>query len=143
MAKKKPVEDDNHVVRFVRKNHLRRDGNNQVLGVNFTAFQLREGEPYLSACCLEYAAPQKQVALAKLKKCFVDFPFQTKKCGFTLGNVRAVKDTCVRKSKIRVVHEPKGWNGSYVAVRQFPTDIEVLEELAALSWADWLLLDDL
>ena len=47
------VPNDSHVMRYVRKRHLRRDENGNVLGILPQALELREGEEYLSVTWLE------------------------------------------------------------------------------------------
>jgi hypothetical protein len=85
MPTKLPTED--HVLRYVRKNRLRRDDSGKVIGVLPQAFERRETETYLSVTwmehfCSEYEAGLRAAAAAIRRQLDVK-PHD----GFTAGNV--------------------------------------------------------
>ena len=132
------VDDDEHVVRFVKPKDLRRDEDGNVIGVNATAFQLREGEGYLSASCLEVADPEKMAALKVLKGIYTKQFSKVQKYVFSVGRAGDVRTVCARKSSVRILKENSKWNPAYAVVRQFPDDDwEIKEQLASQYWADW------
>lgn len=137
------LADDQNVVRFVKAADLRRDENGDVIGVNPSAFRLRETEKYLSASHLESADQDESRALKVLYNIFIAKFSKISKGAFTVGVAGGVKDACARKAKIKIAKEPKKWNPHYTAVRQYPDDLEVREKLAAERWANWRLLKDI
>jgi len=98
---------DEHVVRYVRKGRLRRDEDDNVIGVLPQAFQHREGESYLSVTWLQhfsaiYEDGLKQSVAAIRRQLTVKGGD-----GFTLGQVDHISSTCARRDcKVRILHEP-------------------------------------
>jgi len=139
-----PAKD--HVVRYVPFSRLRRDENDNVLGVLGLAFKLRDQEPYLSATWLEYfpggRAEQVKAAVWAIRASELR---PGGKSGFAIGNVGAILRVCAdRKHKIRIVHEPEDDNKAHVAVRRMPRDdADLLEILAAETWAELVLNRDI
>ena len=58
------------------------------------------------------------------------------RCGFAVGQVTAIKETCRSFNRnIRIVHEKGHPNPAYAAVRQIgPNDGDLMEELAKGPW---------
>lgn len=135
-----PPED--HILRFVPFGRLRKDENDNILGVLGVAFKLRDGERYLSATWLEYfpGVRNERIKAAVWAIRASDLA-PGGKSGFAIGNVGAILSVCAdRKHKIRIIHEPADDNKAHVAVRQMPRDdADLLEILAAETWSELVL----
>ena len=142
-GQKLPPED--HIIRYVPFGKLRKDEDDNVIGLLAEAFRLRSGETYLSSTWLEYfnGNRKEQIYLAvqtiRLSSLSVG-----KKSGFAIGNVEKISSVCAnRNHKIRIVHEPERDNAAHIAVRRIPRDDEgLLELLAAETWAELVLNAD-
>jgi len=137
------LPDDHHVVRFVKNTDLRRDENGLIVGINPSAFKLRDQERYLSASHLEGADADRGLAMKALKGWFSAKFSKLSKAAFTVGQVARVKDACSKKSRVKIANEPKDWNRAYTAVREYPDDLEIRERLAVEHWAAWTALSDI
>ena len=141
------LPDSDHVVRYVPWSRLRKDENDNVIGVLGAAFRLRDGEDYLSATWAEFfrGTHNERVSLAvkAIRASKVDVKPRS---GFAVGNVGRVKSTCLadeRKHKIRVIHEKTDDNQAHTALRFWPRDNEQLLELLAESeWSTTVLNKD-
>ena len=140
LTKVSPIADAHNIVRKVAKSRIVVD---QLTGERVplpSAFELRvaKGEDYLSASWLEFFSDNPDIAMKEtvkiLRHCTKISPGE--KCGFAVGNVAAIRETCSRFSrKIRVVHEKGKLNPAYAAVRQIgPNDLELMDELAKGPW---------
>jgi hypothetical protein len=141
-----PAED--HVVRYVPWARLRKDEDDNVIGVLGAAFRLRDDEDYLSATWAEYfagshadrvAAAVRAVRASKLKV--------TPRSGFATGNVNGIKEACLAdkgRHKIRIVHERADDNEAHTALRGWPRDNEdLLNLLADGVWSSYVLNKDI
>jgi hypothetical protein len=133
------------MVRYVPWARLRKDENENVVGVLAAAFRLREGEEYLSVTWAEFfqkavRSENLQAAIRAIRGSRVAVKPLS---GFAIGNVRGVADVCLadnRRHKVRIVHEPTDDNGAHVAVRGWPRDNEpLLELLANDAWSEVIL----
>jgi hypothetical protein len=117
----KYLPDEHHVVRYVPWARLRKDENDNVIGVLGVAFKLRNDEQYLSATWAEFFAGARADSIASAIKCIRASRIEVKpRSGFAVGNVRQVKDTCLadkQKHKIRIIHEPEEDNTAHTALR--------------------------
>lgn len=143
-----PLPDHEHAVRLVRLKgqRLSEDGT-RCVGFLPQAFDLREGEDYLSMNCMERAHTVRKVALGIIKTKHAAASLSGKlgaTAVFAIGVCKAIKDAFL-PHKVRVVHDPIkadpkfGDDPSYGAVRQFPKQAErqiALEKLAASAWAE-------
>src|SRR4051812_26600343 len=105
---------DDHCVRYVPWSRLRKDEDDNVIGVLGAAFRLRDEEDYLSATWAEFfpgdydsriAAAVRGVRASKIKV--------TPRSGFAIGVVSAIKETCLndpRQHRVRVIHEAEDDN---------------------------------
>ena len=119
-----------------------KDGDGRVTGVNFSAFELRNNETYLSTSCLENAAPTRVAALARIKEILAG-KLKIKGGVLTIGVVSKIKETFL-PHRVRVTCEPSRHDETYSAVRQLPIQRRAaLERLAAETWADWHRIDDI
>lgn len=125
------MPDEDHVMRYVPWGRLRRDEDDNVLGFNPDAFELRPGEESLSVDWMEFfsdpATRERDAVWAMRKTRGVGA-----KSAFAIGNVGKIKETClVRGAKIRIVYEPEANNPAHSAIRRLPRDDIIL--LAALA----------
>ncbi|MGO9485155.1 MAG: hypothetical protein ACLPX9_11310 [Rhodomicrobium sp.] len=132
------IPPEHHVVRYVPWSKLRKDENDNVLGVLGEAFKLRPDEKSLSTTWLEYFAGDRSTQVTAAVKAIRASNLKPGgKSGFAIGNVESVASACAdRKHKIRVIHEPEDDNEAHTSVRRFPRDDpELLELLAAGAWS--------
>jgi hypothetical protein len=128
-----PVEHS--LIRYVPWAKLRKDEDDNVVGVLAVAFKLREGETDLSATWLEFFAnagarsAQVDAAIAAIRQSKLQ---PTAKSGFTLGLVGRIAAAANRENnKIRVLHEPMDDNQAHVGIHRWPKDNDDLFELLA------------
>jgi hypothetical protein len=136
------LPSDNHVVRYVPFGKLRRDENDNAIGVLGAAFKLRDDERYLSTTWLEYFAGSKSEQITAAIRAVRASRLNVRpKSGFAIGRVGAIAATCAEHNhSIRVLHEPVDDNKAHAAVRRMPRDDdELLELLAAESWSELML----
>jgi hypothetical protein len=142
--KSSPIADEHHVVRHIKSRWMASiDGKTIIIP---QAFELTENdEGYLSAAWLEHCPGKATVQLASVLKCMRTTRTIKSKEGLTVGNVGNIKACCNKfGKKVRVLHEPYDQNLAYAAVRQYQHDnLEMLEQLAALDWADLTLISNL
>jgi hypothetical protein len=127
--------DDHHVIRYVPWAKLRKDEDDNVIGVLWVAFRLRDDEEYLSATWMEFFPGTKSICVkGAVQAIRASNMTVSPKSGFAIGNVRAVKTTCAadrQKHKIRIIHEREDDNHAHAALRGWPRDNEDLLNLIA------------
>ena len=134
------LPNDDHVMRYVPWRRLRRDENDNVVGFLPQAFELREGEEYLSVNWLQFhegdRGTQVRLSVWGIRESF-ERPLGAKSA-FAIGNVGMVKDICQKAgSRVRIVHEPEPQNPGHSAVRRLPRDdLSLLDALAADVFAE-------
>lgn len=140
------IPDEHHLIRSVPWARLRKDADDNVLGVDGIAFRLREAEEYLSATWLEFfdharREDQLQAAVRSIRKSNMK---PSPRSGFALGQVRRIAAVCKERGrKIRVIHERTPDNEAHVAVRQWPRDDEELFQLLATdAWSELVMNAD-
>jgi hypothetical protein len=135
---KASLSDPDHVVRHISSQLLERDGNGRVVGCFPQAFQLRDGEKYLSASWLEFFEGTKSERIKQTVAACGKTRTVRSGHGFAIGNVKEIKMACQGfRQRINVVHESDKGNPAYVAVRNYRSDdIGLLDLLAAEAWAD-------
>jgi hypothetical protein len=133
---------DHHIARHASWAKLRKDENDNVIGVLGEAFKMRPVDTYLSTTALEYFPGDRQAqivaAVQAMRASSLTIP---KKSGFAIGQVQRIKATCLtQRHNIRIVHEPADDNKAHVAVRRFPRDdLELFQLLAADAWSQVVL----
>lgn len=141
MAPKK-LSGEHRIVRQVPHSRQIRGDNNEYLGILYSAFTLRESEPYLSVAWCEYfdlsADEQVRAAISELRAARPD----KKSTGYWVAEVKTIEQT-LAPHRIRALHEPKDGFGSHAALRRWPEDQELLETLAQEAVADFLFSGDL
>jgi hypothetical protein len=142
------LPDDHHVVRYVPWSRLRKDEDDNVIGVLGAAFRLRDEEEYLSATWAEFFQGNHSESVAAAVRAIRASQVEVQsKSGFAIGNVRCVKDACLadkNKHKIRIIHEPEDDNKAHTALRGWPHDNDpLLELLAEDMWSVTVLNKDI
>ncbi len=133
------VPNDSHVMRYVRKRQLRRDENDNVIGILPQALELREGEAFLSVTSLEHFDFQYERGLIQAAEAVRRQLIVKSNDGFSTTEVGGFCDICERfDEKVRVLHEPvNDENTGHVAIRRFPRDnIKLLDLLASDAFVD-------
>jgi len=142
----KPLPDGATVARYVGYSKLRRDADDNPVGVLHTAFELRPNEEYLSAAHLDHFDGVRSEKLSALKAAYDPHPLQLKPNGaFALGEVAAIKTACASFARpVRIVNAPSAKLDCYVQVRQFKSDlIDLLNLLADEAWCDFVVVKDI
>jgi len=140
---------EHHVVRYVPWARLRKDEDENVIGILGAAFSLRDDEPFVSATWAEFFKSDNhdECVTAAVKAIRASKVEVKPRSGFAIGNVRKVKEACFADSKqykIRVMHEPEDDNKAHVALRRWPRDNEdLLELLAEEVWNSYVLNKDI
>lgn len=136
----KNLDATHRVLRYVPWAKLRKDENDNVIGVLGTAFKLRQNEPYLSATWIEFfqSADPVSESIVAVRASDIDV---RPKSGFAVGVVKRIGEECIaRKRKIRFVHESRDDNPAHAALRGWPDeDGDLLERLAADAWSETIL----
>ena len=133
LRKNANLPDEDHVMRYVGWNNLRRDGddNDRVIGFLPEAFRRRPEEEVLSVNWLEFfpePATRVRDCVWVLRKAMRARP----KSAFAIGNVSKIKGTCyAHGAKIRILYEPEEGEPAHSAIRHLPRDDLML--LAALA----------
>ena len=133
------VPNDSHVMRYVRKRLLRRDENDNVIGILPQALELREGETYLSVTWLEHFDPRYDQGLIQAADAIGRQLIVKPTDGFSTTAVGDFYDICERfDEKVRVLHEPENpENTGHVAIRRFPRDnLDLFDMLASDAFVD-------
>lgn len=133
------VPNDSHVMRYVRKRLLRRDENDNVIGILPQALELREGETYLSVTWLEHFDPRYDQGLIQAADAIGRQLIVKPTDGFSTTAVGDFYDICERfDEKVRVLHEPENpENTGHVAIRRFPRDkFDLFGMLASDAFVD-------
>jgi hypothetical protein len=141
------LPDDHHVVRYVPWAKIRKDEDDNVIGVYGMAFRLRDDEEYLSATWMEFFPGTKGICIQAAVNAIRASVTTSPKSGFAIGNVRSIKTTCAadkQKHKIRLIHEREDDNPAHVALRGWPRDNEDLLSLIADDiWNETVLNKDI
>lgn len=140
---KRKISDDDHILRYVPWSRLRRDGNDEVIGILGQAFHLREKDKgRLSATWLEYFDPDgDELLIQAVRTIRASSLVVAPKSGFAVGNISKIKTVCSKyNSKVRVKHSPMLSNNAHASVSGLPEDNhELFELLASEAWADLVL----
>lgn len=138
---KENLDADHRVVRYVPWAKLRRDENDNVLGVLPQAFSLRADEEYLSVTWCEYfsGTPDEQLrcAIEAIRGSAIDVRPKAQFATGVVGEIRAHMQSDPKNHRLRFVHEPTQDNDAHAAIKRWPDHSDdLLELLAAEIWAD-------
>lgn len=144
----KYLDATHHVVRYVPWAKLRKDENENVLGVLGVAFRLREDEEYLSATWCEFFEGSHDDCISKSVAAIRASRIDVKpRSGFAVGNVQAIGECCAshkKRSRIRFLHEETDDNPAHAALRGWPADNDdLLDILADDVWSRTILNKDI
>jgi hypothetical protein len=126
-------------MRHVPAARLRKDEDDNVIGFNPQAFELRADEDDLSAAWVEFAkGATHEENIAATLAAFSSAIKVRKSARFALGNVGVIRAMFLNhKQKARISHEPLDNFEAHATVRQVTTDDqELLELLATEAWAE-------
>lgn len=141
------LPEEDQIVRYVPWSKLRKDEDENVLGVVGVAFRLREDEEFLSATWLNHFPDVPPGQMYHCVQAIRNSSLKVgTKSGFAIGAVGAIKSSCLaRGKKIRVIHEPEPDNSGHTALRQWPRDDEQLLDLMAEDalWGNYVLNKDI
>jgi hypothetical protein len=137
------LADEHHVVRYVPPSRLRRDGDDNVLGLLYSALELRESESELSVSWLEYFQGDRRAQVVDCirlnRKCIVVRPSGA----FAIGNVGALKRIGATQTSgraIKVVFTPSVNNPAHTSIQKLPRDeLSLLDTLATEVFAEMVL----
>lgn len=137
MAKSSSLKDDHHLVRHIRESEIDDQGNGRLLAFP-QAFQLREGETYLSTGWLEFFAGSEADCLSGVATAMSNNRKVKPHHALAIGSVGEIKHACLDFDvKVRILHEPIVTNIAYAVVRQIKTtEDQLLELLSQDAWAD-------
>ncbi|WP_411196498.1 hypothetical protein [Rhizobium sp.] len=132
--------DEEHVVRFVPWGKLRKDEDQNVLGILPQAFALRPDEPYLSVTWREFfsGTPSEQLrcAVTAIRNSDLTVGAKAQFAVAQIGDVRPIVENRTKGRKLRIIHEPEPDNEAHAAIRNWPSeDDELFDLLAASAWA--------
>lgn len=139
------LPETDHCVRYVPWARLRKDEEDNVIGILGAAFRLRDEEDYLSATWAEFfpgATHQDRViaTVQAIRSSTIDV---RPKSGFAVGCVSQIRQACLndpKRYKIRFIHEAEPDNPAHAALRGWPKDNDDLLNLIAEEvWCDAVL----
>lgn len=145
IKKNQPIPDDNHIIRYVPWSKLRKNENDEVIGILGEAFKPRQKDSGgLSATWIEYFKDcDHETRISSAIRVLRNSKLEVKpKSGFAVGNVENIKSICknYKSIEVNVVYKPTSFNDAHVEVRRLPQDDTELHELLAEdAWSDLVL----
>lgn len=125
------LSNQNHID-YLPWTKLRKDENDNVLGVLAAGLQRRPGEKSLSVTWIEYftgAVPEQILGAIQATRAAQDC---RPKSQFAIANVGKIKAAAAgADAKIRIVHEATKENPAHASIRQLPDEDSALLELLA------------
>ena len=132
--------DSDRVVRFVPWGKLRKDEDDNVLGVLGVAFALRDGEAGLSVTWCEYFKGTSDEMLRCAIEAIRNSDMKVgAKAQFSVAQVEYLKSFASENGKkFRFIHEPEDDNAAHAAVRGWirPEEDDLLELIAEDYWCE-------
>lgn len=141
VKKGQQLPDTDHVVRHVPWTRLRKDEDENVIGILPQALKLRDEEEALSVDWLECFDGIHEDRIRQAVVHFRSLRTIGPKSGFSIGNVGNIKRICNRqKSSIRIIYAPSKSNSAHSLIQRLPReDMAVLEALATEVFVDFVL----
>lgn len=138
MAKQSKIDDDHHVLRWIRARYLyRRNGDKKILGCTHDAFKYTtQDKGSLSVQWLEHFAGSKKDQTDQSVTAFcANFKGKVEESAYSTLNVGDIKETCESHgAKIRIVREATKNNPAHSGIRQLPQNKEELfDDLCELA----------
>lgn len=142
--KNQPLLDNNHIIRYVPWSKLRKNENDEVIGILGEAFKPRPSDNEgLSATWIEYYGNDHEAGVSEAIRTLRNGKLAVKpKSGFAVGNVGKIKSACrnYKNIEVNVIYRPSSHNEAHVEVRRLPQDdTELHEFLAEDAWSDLIL----
>jgi hypothetical protein len=138
---------EHHVLRYVKKSLLRRDGDDDtVIGILPQALERRDGEDYLSVTWIEHFSADYEGGFRASANAIRKTMTVKKGDGFAAGQVGQISATCeAHDIKVRIVHEPDlPDNPGHSGIRGLPKDhLKALETLADDVFVDTRVSSDI
>lgn len=130
------LANEHHVVRYVPWSKLLRDGDDNVIGFLFSAFQLKSAEDDLSVNWLEFSTGSREFQITECVKIFRRDITVGAKSAFAIGRVDKLKEIGSRQVSgraIKVIFTPTETNAAHSSVEKLPRDEFALLELLAVE----------
>lgn len=135
---RKPLPNAAQIARHLSSRDFDADGDGNLV-IFPHAFELRDGEPYLSAAWFDFFRGPKADRAAATAAHLAAGRKVTSAHGLAVGTVSEIRDACEQfgQREVRIIHEPKPGNAIYVAVRRYKSEpVELLDLLARDAWAE-------
>lgn len=145
------LPDEDKVIRNVPWKKLRRDEDENVIGLLPIAFELRPDK--------ESSTGWEESLSVNWAGYFVDPETSVRDCiwamrrarppggksAFAIGKVGVIKQVCsARGSRVRVIYEPEQGNPSHAGIRRLPpNDLSLMDALAAEAFAEMVMNGDI
>jgi hypothetical protein len=139
-SSRSPLAPNEHVTRYVSHVHQIRDDDLKILGLKWTAFELRAkiNEQYLSVNCVERASLSLVPALAIIRRALAAKKMKASDAVLAIGNVQRIRDTFAHPP-LRLTSEPTSNDATYGTIRVLPlVRRAALEKLASSTWCAWV-----
>lgn len=133
------IPSEHHVLRYVRKNLLRRDEDRNVLGIYPQALEHKPGETYLSVTWIEHFSDDYEEGFSEAAIAIGRQLRVKKSDGFSAARVGTIGEICQESGvRVRVTHEPEPpENEGHSALRELQrADQDLLDLLAADAFVD-------
>lgn len=139
------IPHDHHIIRYASWTKLRKDEDDNVLGILPQALRRRDDEDSLSTTWIEWftglPAEQYLSAVSKIRTTMQ----VSRRGGMAKANVGRLHELCGAEDvTIRVLHEPIDENEAHAGIRRLPRDnLDLLELLASEAFTETVLNCDL
>lgn len=139
VRKNHPLPSTDHVARHVPWKKLRRDDDDNVLGLLPEAFELRPEEPGLSVNWLEYYSGSRSDQLQAIAQDVRAKRTIGPQSAFGIGNVGELKSQCKGLGvPVNVVYWPTDGNLSHSRMQYINNDLELLALIADEVFTDFV-----
>ena len=136
------LHENHRVVRQINPARQIRDDRNVLIGFLHSAFELRDNEDYLSVAWCEYfegnANSQREEATRQLRNARSD----KKTTVYWTASIAEIRKAMSHHG-FRALHEPVGEFTSHTALRRWPRETGLLDQLAADALAEIHISEDI
>lgn len=133
----KYLAKDDRIIRYVPWARVRKDEDDNVVGILGNAFHLRANEDYLSVTWCEYFDGDEFCKIRCAAEAIRNSEIDVRPKGrFAIAEVKSVNEFMLEaKRTVRFIHERESDNPAHAAIRRWPNDApELLERLAEDVW---------
>lgn len=139
IRKNHPLPSSSHVARHVPWTRLRRDADDNVLGLLPRAFELRPEEPALSVNWLEYFSGSRRDQLQAIAQDIRAKRTIGPQSAFGIGNVGELESQCKDLGiPVNVVYWPTKGNLSHSRIQDTKNDLDLLALIAEEVFTDFV-----